>query len=142
MEIRETQNSCTSEFCNRHARTRTYERFSLDRMAQRFDQLWWEQGQPHLAIDWVMTVLRQTNSFIDRHKPWDRSRSVEPEFVITVVAEALRLAGLLLQPVVPHLSTRLLDRLGIIRSGRINPVPEKLFWMLGKDASPLLSRLV
>ncbi|KAF5398228.1 hypothetical protein PHET_08076 [Paragonimus heterotremus] len=118
---------------------------SLDTLAVQFDQHWWVHAQPHLAIERVIGVLRQTNALIDRHKPWRPGvSSVEPEHIVSLAAESLRLAGLLLQPVVPNLAARLLQRLGLEETdseeSRLQ-LQNKYFWTLGEDHGPLLTRL-
>ncbi|KAG5448192.1 Methionine--tRNA ligase, mitochondrial [Clonorchis sinensis] len=116
----------------------------MDTLAALFDELWWQNGQPHLAIEHVLSILREANAFVDRHKPWDKEAAVEPEFVISVAAECLRLTGLLLRPVVPRLSARLLRRLGVEKEDaadqRKQP-QDRYFWDLGSDKRPLLQRL-
>ncbi|KAA0197078.1 putative Methionine-tRNA synthetase, partial [Fasciolopsis buskii] len=117
----------------------------LDTLSRRFDECWWIQGQPHLAIEQVLQVIRLTNGLIDRHKPWEKNSVIESEHVIALAAESLRLTGLLLSPVVPNLAARLLRRLGCEQKGE-EPLDDhlpqnKLFWSLGPDTGPLLLRL-
>ncbi|KAF7240956.1 hypothetical protein EG68_10808 [Paragonimus skrjabini miyazakii] len=118
---------------------------SLDTLAAQFDYHWWVHAQPHLAVERVIGVLRQTNALIDRHKPWRPGvSSVEPEHIVSLAAESLRLAGLLLQPVVPNLATRLLQRLGLEETDSEESklqLQNKYFWTLGEDRGPLLTRL-
>ncbi|VDP72413.1 unnamed protein product [Echinostoma caproni] len=117
----------------------------LDTLAEKFDNSWWVQAQPHLAIEHVLQVIRLTNAMIDRHKPWEKNPAVESEHVIALAAESLRLAGLLLSPVIPNLASRLLKRLGLgqaLEDPSDEQLPhEKLFWSLGPDQGPLVLRL-
>ncbi|TNN05358.1 Methionine--tRNA ligase, partial [Schistosoma japonicum] len=86
---------------------------SLDNISYHFDKLWWYKAQPHNAIEEVLRVVRQTNAFITRHSPWSEQEPLRRQAVISVVAESLRVCALLMYPVVPNLSHRLLNRLGI-----------------------------
>ncbi|CAH8542838.1 unnamed protein product [Schistosoma turkestanicum] len=86
---------------------------SLDNISHHFDQLWWYEAQPHKAIEEVLRVIRQTNAFIDRHSPWTEREPLRRQSVLSIVSESLRICALLLQPVIPNLSIRLLHRLGI-----------------------------
>ncbi|KAH8873473.1 Methionine--tRNA ligase, mitochondrial [Schistosoma japonicum] len=85
----------------------------LDNISYHFDKLWWYKAQPHNAIEEVLRVVRQTNAFITRHSPWSEQEPLRRQAVISVVAESLRVCALLMYPVVPNLSHRLLNRLGI-----------------------------
>ncbi|THD19654.1 Methionine tRNA synthetase [Fasciola hepatica] len=117
----------------------------LDTLAARFDECWWDQAQPHLAIEQILQVIRLTNALIERHKPWQKDPLIESEHVIALAAESLRLAGLLLSPVVPNLAGRLLRRLGCGQTGEDpsedHSPHDNLFWSLGPDTGPLLRRL-
>ncbi|CAH8863741.1 unnamed protein product [Trichobilharzia szidati] len=89
---------------------------SLESLSHRFDKLWWDELQPHNAIEEVLRVIRQANAFITRHTPWHEKDSLRRQCILSVVAEALRICGFLLQPVIPNLSLRLLNRLGVYNS--------------------------
>lgn len=69
-----------------------------------------------------MSCLRKANTFVQRHEPWklvkDEQESKYLETVLHITMEALRLSGILLQPVTPSLADRLLQRLGIPLSQR------------------------
>ena len=69
------------------------------------------------GLDCVMCQLRQTNAFVQTHKPWELKKSPEHQQhldnVLHVAMETLRVAAILLQPVVPNLASRILDRLGV-----------------------------
>ncbi|CAH8863737.1 unnamed protein product [Trichobilharzia szidati] len=86
---------------------------SLESLSHRFDKLWWDELQPHNAIEEVLRVIRLANAFITRHTPWHEKDSLRRQYILSVVAEALRICGFLLQPVIPNLSLRLLNRLGV-----------------------------
>ncbi|CAL8092660.1 unnamed protein product [Calicophoron daubneyi] len=117
---------------------------SMDVLAAAFDESWWCQLQPHAAAEQVLSMVHQTNALLDRHKPWDHNSEVEREYVISLCAESLRLAGILLQPVVPTYAKCLLRRLGVYQPpGETikERLKDKLFWSLGPDEGPLLRRL-
>lgn len=84
---------------------------SLWDLPAKFDTLWWDHLQPNRCIDTLMQVVRQTNAFVDRHRPWEKRDS--SSIVVGVALEALRLFGCLLTPVIPSLSNRLFCGLGI-----------------------------
>ncbi|BFZ06033.1 hypothetical protein BsWGS_09072 [Bradybaena similaris] len=71
------------------------------------------------AMDLVMSQLHWANAFVQLHKPWELSKFNSPSdsaqllTVLHVAMETLRVCGILLQPIVPDLSDRLLTRLGV-----------------------------
>ncbi|XP_058807350.1 methionine--tRNA ligase, mitochondrial-like isoform X2 [Phymastichus coffea] len=86
----------------------------------------------HHAIDAVMTTLRSANIMVDYHKPWILRKEInnvvamtELKSVIALAMETTRISALCLYPVVPKLSTNLLDFLNIPMDNR--------FW---KDTAP------
>lgn len=86
----------------------------------------------HHAIDAVMAALRSANVMVDYHKPWllrkepDNQVAVaELKSVIALAMEATRISALCLFPVVPKLSTNLLNFLNVPMDHR--------FW---KDTEP------
>ncbi|VDQ06999.1 unnamed protein product [Trichobilharzia regenti] len=92
----------------------------LESLSHRFDKLWWDELQPHNAIEEVLRVIRQANAFITRHTPWNEKDALRRQCILSVVAEALRICGFLLQPIIPNLSLRLLNRLGVYADDKIN----------------------
>ncbi|KAK5993862.1 Methionyl-tRNA synthetase [Cladobotryum mycophilum] len=72
------------------------------------------------AIREIFNLLRETNRYMSDSKPWDLAKS-EPtpdirrllNWVIFNSAEALRIAGILLQPIMPTKAKELLDELKI-----------------------------
>ncbi|CAH8623517.1 Methionine--tRNA ligase, mitochondrial [Schistosoma haematobium] len=91
---------------------------NLDNISHHFDKFWWYEAQPHRAIEEVLRIIRQTNTFITRHSPWTEKELLRKQFILSVVSESLRICALLLQPVIPNLSIRLLHRLGIYYEGK------------------------
>lgn len=66
-----------------------------------------------------MTQLHATNGFIQRHQPWKLAKSKSDSdiawlnSIVAVALETLRITGILLQPVTPLLTDKLLQRLGV-----------------------------
>lgn len=71
----------------------------------------------YLAIDEICKVLRAANGFVESYKPWELRKSPEAqqklETVLRITFETLRICGILLQPIVPELSVKLLDKLNV-----------------------------
>ncbi|KAF4969989.1 hypothetical protein FSARC_2892 [Fusarium sarcochroum] len=71
------------------------------------------------ALRGVFELLRETNRFITDTEPWKIVKENDPDarirlnWVIYRCAEALRIAGIFLQPVMPTKATELLDGLGV-----------------------------
>lgn len=71
-----------------------------------------------------MDCLRDANAFMQHEKPWELNRSTESvnreklSTILHSVMEVLRVCGILLQPIVPTLSSRLLTRLGVPKNER------------------------
>ena len=64
----------------------------------------------------VMDLLRLTNQFVQSVQPWTLKQETDRqrlEWVLSASFESLRVSGILLQPVVPGLACRLLDKLNI-----------------------------
>ena len=83
-----------------------------------------ENFEMHMAINLIMSQLRDTNTFIQKHKPWElvndtgnHSRD-RLDTVLHVSLHTLRICGILLQPVIPKLSDKLLTRLNVDKSDR------------------------
>ncbi|KAM9376429.1 methionine--tRNA ligase, mitochondrial isoform 1-T2 [Pholidichthys leucotaenia] len=78
----------------------------------------YENMHMYKALEAISACVRQTNGFVQRHTPWklDR-RDVEDQrwldTIVHVSLECLRIYGMLLQPVVPETSMKLLSRLGV-----------------------------
>ncbi|KAM7534037.1 hypothetical protein Aperf_G00000112526 [Anoplocephala perfoliata] len=83
----------------------------LKNLPDTVDSLWFDLLQPHHSVDAIMRVIRHANAFVDRHRPWDAVASTES--IVGVALETLRLVGCLLTPLIPTLSNRLLNGLGI-----------------------------
>lgn len=96
----------------------------------------------HAALEGAWQVIRDANAYIDREKPWALRKDdpVRMGTVLWVLAETLRRLAILLQPVMPDTTGRLLDQLGVaaeardfaaldrpLPGGRPLPMPEPLF---------------
>lgn len=88
----------------------------------------WDEWRIHVALERILGLVSKTNEYLERREPWKRIKDEDgrDDVAATLLhaAEALRLAGALLWPVVPELSSRLLASLG--RPAR--PLPEALRW--------------
>lgn len=76
----------------------------------------------YLAVDDVIKVLHTANNFMETFKPWelrkDPTASRRLNTVLRIVFETLRITGIILQPIVPQMSSRLLDKINVDRSQR------------------------
>ncbi|XP_060105656.1 methionine--tRNA ligase, mitochondrial [Heteronotia binoei] len=82
-----------------------------------------ERFHIYKALESIVDCARQTNGFIQRHKPWklnrnDPSEQLWLDTILHVALECLRVYGLLLQPVIPATADKLLTRLGVGPSER------------------------
>ncbi|XP_072292182.1 methionine--tRNA ligase, mitochondrial [Eucyclogobius newberryi] len=81
-------------------------------------ECYYEDMHVYKALEAINACVRQTNGFVQRHAPWKLSRqNIEEKHwqdtIIHVALECLRIYGLLLQPVVPQISNKLLSKLGV-----------------------------
>ena len=86
-----------------------------------------------MAVDCVMSALHAANSFFETSRPWELklktitentkrimipmpqcdSNALRLETIVAMTMDTLRLCGIILQPLLPQMSTRLLDKLGV-----------------------------
>ncbi|XP_056133409.1 methionine--tRNA ligase, mitochondrial [Lampris incognitus] len=83
----------------------------------------YESMNVYKALEAIGGCVRQTNGFVQRHKPWklDRGDSEDQRWLDTIIHvsfECLRMYGTILQPVVPEISDKLLSRLGVLPGER------------------------
>lgn len=80
------------------------------------------EGNIYLGLDDVMRVLRDTNRLVQDAKPWELAKSPGSDeqlrAVLHVALEVLRVSAIVLQPVIPVLSARILDKLQIGKDER------------------------
>ncbi|KAF4956273.1 hypothetical protein FGADI_3850 [Fusarium gaditjirri] len=80
-----------------------------------------DSNQVNHALQLIFWLLKDTNRFLSETKPWnivkeqksDANAKTHLNWVIYRSAEALRIAGIFLQPVMPKKATELLDGLGV-----------------------------
>ncbi|KAM0272462.1 hypothetical protein ACHAPA_002213 [Fusarium lateritium] len=76
------------------------------------------------ALQGIFRLLQMTNRFITDTAPWNIAKETDPgaqvrlDWVIYRCAEALRIAGIFLQPVMPSRAAELLDGLGVKQERR------------------------
>ena len=84
----------------------------------------YEECHLHHAVDAVMNMLHTANQMFEYHEPWHLCKSNDPdsikelEAVISLALESIRVAGLLLYPIAPRLSTSILDTLQVPKENR------------------------
>ena len=95
----------------------------------------------------VMDTLRATNSLVQEEQPWVLGKT-DPErrdWVLAVVLESLRVCGVLLQPCLPSISSKLLDRLNVPTAKRdwqaSKPTLLGQSRPLGEDRGMLISKI-
>ncbi|XP_035205174.1 methionine--tRNA ligase, mitochondrial-like [Stegodyphus dumicola] len=77
------------------------------------------EGYFYRGLDCIMACLRDTNAFMQFNKPWELAKHTDDDSkeklatVLHIALEVLRISGILLQPVIPTLSSSLLTRLGV-----------------------------
>ncbi|KAG6833592.1 hypothetical protein H0H87_004219 [Tephrocybe sp. NHM501043] len=78
------------------------------------------------ALDQVMELLRVTNKSINDVAPWSKNTAVAEVYACRIASlEALRIAGIALQPFMPGVAGRLLDALCVPPDERIWAVVEE-----------------
>ncbi len=99
-----------------------------------------EGFQFHLALEKTFGFIREINRYAEKRQPWKLAKSSEAadraalETSLAVMAEGMRLAVVLLQPVMPGLCAKVLELLG-------QPMPERweghLDWSTVLDGASL-----
>ncbi|XP_053404426.1 methionine--tRNA ligase, mitochondrial-like [Mercenaria mercenaria] len=104
------------------------------------------------GIESIMSYLRWANGVVQQHEVWNLAKSDNEtdiqhlKCVIHVALETLRVSGILLQPVIPNISQRLLNRLGIPKDRRTFECAKKPYLnspelALGPNEGVILKRL-
>lgn len=81
-------------------------------------------GYFYRGIDCIMACLRDANSFMQFQKPWELARKVDTAnkeklaTVLHIIMEVLRVSSVLLEPIIPTLSSKLLTKLNVPESER------------------------
>lgn len=93
----------------------------------------YEEYNLHRVVDVVMNVLHCANRMVTYHEPWKLRKQVdnvdsmnELKAVISLTLESSRIAALILYPIIPQLSSGLLDFLNVPKNNRMwtNTAPE------------------
>ncbi|GFY43883.1 methionine--tRNA ligase, mitochondrial [Trichonephila inaurata madagascariensis] len=120
-------------------------------------QKYFLDGYFYKGIDCIMASLRDANTFMQSCEPWilvkknDEQSKETLSTALHVILEVLRISGILLQPVIPNLSNKLLTKLQVSNENRswLNiarfPSYHRLSNLmennpLGKDSTPLFER--
>lgn len=73
----------------------------------------------HLVADTAIAALHAANNFFECAKPWElkpggaAANAPRLETILAMTMDALRLCGIVLQPMMPQLASRLLDKLAV-----------------------------
>jgi methionyl-tRNA synthetase len=78
--------------------------------------------QIYKGLESIISQLHSTNAFFQHHKPWelksDQSQRKWLDTILHITMENLRVCGILLKPVIPDSSERILTKLGASDSER------------------------
>ncbi|XP_041985247.1 methionine--tRNA ligase, mitochondrial [Aricia agestis] len=78
--------------------------------------------QFYKAVDAVIKVLHLTNGFFESSKPWELKKRPECQkdldIVLHITLETVRICAIILQPVIPELTKRILDKLMVPEDSR------------------------
>lgn len=109
----------------------------------------------HALVDTVMAHLHLTNNFFETLKPWKMAKEAKQceslNCTLLLTMESLRVASIILQPLIPNLSAQLLDKLNVPSGERQWANAVKLIWdgssgfvgrALNADVSPLLFKRI
>ncbi|KAK6219099.1 CAAX geranylgeranyltransferase alpha subunit [Pestalotiopsis sp. IQ-011] len=82
-----------------------------------------DEGSPKSALHKIMHFLFESNRYISDAAPWNlatkgESHRTQLHQVVYLGAESIRIAAILLQPIIPEKATEILDRLGVDSSSR------------------------
>ena len=84
----------------------------------------------YLGIDEIMESLRNTNEYMSKEEPWALKKTdIERlNYVLVLCLESVRISGILLQPIIPNTSERLLSKLGVSCDNRSWINAESFCW--------------
>ena len=90
----------------------------------------YEDFNYYLGIDAIMETLRTTNEYISKEEPWvlKKTDTARLDYVLILSLESVRISGILLGPIVPNLSKRLLKKLGVSKHKTLWHNAEKFCW--------------
>lgn len=70
-----------------------------------------------MAVDEIIATLHLTNNFVQETQPWvlckDPTMDAKLEAILALTFESLRIIGILLQPIVPIMAQKILDKLNV-----------------------------
>ncbi|XP_046383686.1 methionine--tRNA ligase, mitochondrial [Ischnura elegans] len=119
---------------------------------------YYEHYEFNRVVDAVMNVLRNTNRFFEAHRPWDAAKQLrkmtgssslsdEPDIssvqfvlraTLALSLESLRISSIILQPIIPQLTSTLLDTLNVPKEERMWSNANQFCWQgQGKSTSQL-----
>ncbi|KAH0811862.1 hypothetical protein GEV33_010930 [Tenebrio molitor] len=95
------------------------------------------------AVDRLIATLHQANLFFETLKPWELKKQPskwrELDSVLHLTLETLRVCGILLQPIIPNISSNLLNKINVPRERRHFSDAKQLSWdnsnFIGKELS-------
>lgn len=71
----------------------------------------------YLAIDEMIATLHTTNNLVQETQPWmlvkDPAMSEQLDAVLALVFESIRINAILLQPIIPNIAQKILDKINI-----------------------------
>lgn len=95
---------------------------SLQQLPDIVDDLYKEYDL-YKVIDCTQSYLRWANRLLQDHEPWQLTKTIDTfghlKCLLHIVFETLRVNGIILQPIIPKVSSVLLDRLGISKEERM-----------------------
>jgi methionyl-tRNA synthetase len=84
-----------------------------DKVSKCYDDLLFYRGIEH-----IFDQVRNTNAFFELHKPWKMKKGADLSTILFLTYETVRVASLLLQPIVPEFADKALSRLGLSKEER------------------------
>lgn len=105
----------------------------------------------YLVVDAVIAVLHANNKFFETTKPWELRKSQKEEdlqkldTILRLTMETLRATGIILQPLIPKMTEKLLNKLNIPQESRLwrnisdKETSERV---LGSESPSLFQRII
>ncbi|MCR4337009.1 MAG: methionine--tRNA ligase [Candidatus Omnitrophica bacterium] len=78
-----------------------------------------DQMKVQTAVDEIMGIVRKVNAYVEKQAPWSEMKKGNKEragTILYIATEALRIAAVLLQPIMPVKAVEVLDVLGAVDS--------------------------
>lgn len=90
--------------------------------------------QFYKVVDSVMQVLHLANLFFETHKPWELKKKIECQkeldLILHITLETLRVCAIIMQPIIPVMSSKLLDKLHISKDCRSWQHSQCISWLM------------